>query len=480
MKLRPLYVISLLASFSVWFFAYRAPLWLDETISYWEISGGLGQIWSRTVRGLSFPVYSYVLFFFRESFGNREVILRIPSVLAMLAAVFVLYLIAREFVDYDVSFIVCLLFCLHKNVAFAAIDVRPYSFAILAANLSIYALIRWLRNPDVRHSILLGVACGLILYFHYLYAVILPAFVLCHFVARFNPLRQDQRAIGIVLLSFLVVFLPLIPRLHYILIRRNTYSFAPPPAAKQFLLALIPSGVPFVLLVIVIVAIVLQKLRLPDAKIVYALLFAFILGVVPIAILYIVSVATPLHVFLERYRLVGVIGVVLFWGFLLALVRSEALRLVFALLFVPLAIFSSWRTPEFHAHGYSWKPALAYAQFNAGPDSAAVLICSDLSQSDFEPMPAVASESILFAPLSYYKLTVPVVPLPRSLTPEAQRIGGAVLTDSQRNHVRFLVLAFGPSYPTVRWIYDRAQGRFASRVLGNFQGVGVVEFRPLE
>lgn len=480
MKLRPLYLLALLACLSVWFFAYRSPFWLDETISYWEISGGFGQIWSRTFSGLSFPAYPYVLFFFRKLFGNREVILRIPSVLAMLAAVFALYRIAREFVDYDVSFIVCLLFCLHKNVVFAAVDVRPYSFAMLATNLAIYLLIRWLRHPDIRHSVLLGATAGLILYFHYLYAVIFPAFVLCYFLTRCKSFRQDLRAIGIVLLSFLVVFLPLIPRLHYIFARRYTYSFAPPPLAKQFLLALIPSRAPFVVLMIVALALMLRKFRLPDTKTTSALLFAFILGVVPIAVLYVVSVSTPLHVFLERYRLVGAIGVVLFWGFLLALVRSEALHMAFVLLFVPLAIFSAWRTAEFHTHGYSWKPALAYAQFDAEPDSAPVLICSDLSQSDFEPMPAVASESVLFAPLSYYKLTVPVVPLPRSLTPEAQRIGAAALANALRHRQRFLVLAFGPSYPTVRWLYDRAQGSFSAHVLGNFQGVVVVEFRPLD
>jgi uncharacterized membrane protein len=480
MKLRPLYLLSLLASLSVWFFAYRSPLWLDETISYWETSAGLGQIWGRTVSGLSFPTYSYVLFFFRELFGNREVVLRIPSVLAMLAAVFVLYWIARQFVDYDVAFIVCFLFCLHNNVVFAAIDVRPYSFAILATNLAIYALVRWLRNPDFRRSMLLGGACGLILYFHYLYAVILPAFALFYFVTRYKSLRQDLRAIGIVLLSFLVVFLPLIPRLHYIFIRRNTYSFSPPPLAKQFLLAFVPSWTPFVLLVIVVVALIVRKFRLPDAKTTSGLLFALILCAVPLAILYVVSISSPMHVFLERYRLVGAIGVVLFWGFLLALVRSEALRFAFVVLFVPLAIFSSWRAPEFHMHGYSWKPALEYAQSNAEPDSTPVLICSDLSQSDFEPMPAVASDSVLFAPLSYYKLTVPVVPLPRALTPEAQRIGAAALGNALQNHQRFLVLAFGPSYPTVRWLYEAAHGRFTVHVLGNFQGVVVVEFQPFD
>jgi 4-amino-4-deoxy-L-arabinose transferase-like glycosyltransferase len=479
MKFRPLYLLSLLASLSVWFFAYRSPLWLDETVSYWEISGGFAQIWSRTVAGLSFPAYFYILFFFRELFGNRETVLRVPSVLAMLAAVFVLYRIAREFVDYDVALIVCLLFCLHPNVAFAAIDVRPYSFAILAANLAIYVLIRWLRAPTTLLSVLFGAACALIFCFHYLYAVILPAFVLCYFLVRAKSIRQDLRAIGVVLLSFAVFFAPVVPRLHYILVRRNTYSFAPPPGVGTFLRAFLPPIAPLVLLATFILAFVLKKFALPERKTLSPLLFAAILGFVPTAILYILSISTSIRVFLERYRLVGSIGIVLAWGILLTLIRSEKLRLLFSVVFVTLAIFSSWRSPLFHQHAYSWRPALAYAQSIAEPDSAPLLICSDLPQSDFEPMPAVASESILFAPLSYYKVTVPVVPLPRTLTPEAQRIASVAFLSFLRNRRRFLVLAYGPSYPTAQWLLQRTQYSYSAKLLGRFDGVVVVEFSPL-
>jgi hypothetical protein len=42
-----IYALTVLVSLSVWFLAVRAPLWLDETASYWSISGGFGQIWAR-------------------------------------------------------------------------------------------------------------------------------------------------------------------------------------------------------------------------------------------------------------------------------------------------------------------------------------------------------------------------------------------------------------------------------------------------
>ena len=55
------YRFAVLMSFSIWFLAIRAPLWLDETASYWSISGGFRQIWSRSIELNSFPAYYYIL-----------------------------------------------------------------------------------------------------------------------------------------------------------------------------------------------------------------------------------------------------------------------------------------------------------------------------------------------------------------------------------------------------------------------------------
>jgi uncharacterized membrane protein len=134
---------------------YRSPFWLDETVSYWEISGGLRQIWSRTVDGMSFPLYFYILWTVKKLVGSQEVVLRLPSLLAMLAAVYVRYRIAREYFDRDIA--ACILFCVQKDVAYAAIDARPYAFAVLATNLAILTFIRWVRPPTKWNSVGLGI-----------------------------------------------------------------------------------------------------------------------------------------------------------------------------------------------------------------------------------------------------------------------------------------------------------------------------------
>ena len=96
-----LYAVALAVSISTWFLAIRAPLWLDETVSFFIIRGGFSEIISR--QGWpGVPAYPYILWLWVKAVGTGEVALRISSVLAMLGAVYLLYRSARELFEGDV------------------------------------------------------------------------------------------------------------------------------------------------------------------------------------------------------------------------------------------------------------------------------------------------------------------------------------------------------------------------------------------
>src|SRR5271157_5355112 len=146
------YGVALLVGLSEWSLAVRAPLWNDETLSYWQIAGGFKQIWARSIQGNSFAAYAYILWLTNMLLGNRELVLRVPSILAMLTAVYVFYRCARELFAWDVSLIATLLFVLPRGIAFAAIDVRPYPFALLVTNLTILLFLRWLKTKRMAYA----------------------------------------------------------------------------------------------------------------------------------------------------------------------------------------------------------------------------------------------------------------------------------------------------------------------------------------
>src|SRR5579863_7596817 len=126
-----IYPVSLLASLSIWFLAIRAPLWLDETLAYWQVSGGFAKVSSRSALMPSSIGYLYTLWFAKSILGSSEIALKIPSTLALLGAVYFLFRIARELFDQETAYLACIFFCLTPNVVFAATDARPYAFALL-------------------------------------------------------------------------------------------------------------------------------------------------------------------------------------------------------------------------------------------------------------------------------------------------------------------------------------------------------------
>ncbi len=473
------YSAALLVCLSVWFLAVHTPLWTDETLSYWQIAGGFKQIWARSIQGNSFAAYAYILWLTKTLFGSSELVLRIPSMLAMLAGVYVFYLCARELFAWDVSFIATMLFILPRGIAFAAIDARPYAFALLATNLTIFLFLRWMKTNRTVYAALFGISGASIFYFHYLFASILVALAVYYLLTRRSSLRADLRQIGMVLGCFAILLLPVLPRLRYIYQTRTTHSFAEAPQWTSLLQVLNPGrGQLLVLAGIILLAVVARQLMQPTRETLGKLLLCLSLALVPVLCLYAISVTTSVHVFIPRYLLVAVPGIALCWGWLCSLIDSRAFRALFCFTFVALCTFQAYSSPLSRKHEESWKEALAFADANAAADHAPLLMCSPLVEADFQPMPAVPSDSVLYSPLSYYKVSAPVVPLPRTLNPEAERQARKFLLKAAQEHTRFLVLAPWPSLRIVDLLAYYSQGTHSYRVLGNFDEIFVVEFVP--
>ena len=344
----------------------RTPLWTDETLSYWQIAGGFKQIWSRSIQGNSFAAYAYILWLTKMVFGEKEIVLRIPSILAMLAAVYVFYKCARELFDWDVALIAAMVFILPRGIAFAAIDVRPYPFALLVTNLTILLFLRWMKTNSTRDAALFGMAAAGIFYFHYLFATILLAIALYYLLTRFSQLRNDLPQIGVALGCFALVLLPVLPRLKYIYQTRTMHSFAPAPPLTWVSDVLNPgTGQLLIVAGILLLAVVAHRLVRPDREMLGKLLFCASLALVPIFFLYVISVNTSVHIFIPRYLLVAVPGIALCWGWLCSVIDSRALRSFFCIAFVGLGAFQSYTSPLARWHEASWKEALAIADANA-------------------------------------------------------------------------------------------------------------------
>lgn len=538
-----IYALALAASVSIWFIAIRAPLWLDETISFWQINGGVAKILSRQggLSALAVPVYPYILWLASKILGTSEIALRIPSIVAMLGAVYLLYSAARELFNREVAAFTAIVFCIHPIVIFASIDVRPYAFAVLAVNLAIFLLVRSRQSNSIWLAALFGVSAAVIVYFHFLFAVILPAFAIVFFAFKVGDRKNLWRQFGAALAAFGMAFLPVIPGLWYMFRTSGIHVFDDPPNLMALGLTLAPGWLGYMICLAALAALSLRSdvkgcaasLRiLLSALLVLVLLLivynattrgqsiyvalppwlVFILGssaliatitgrsktdlnnrcnrlgvllcvslaFIPILILYAVSVGTSIHIFVPRYRLVAIPGIALYWAFLISRIEPRVIRVLFCVVLVGTTAYQNFSSSRLSSpHGYTWKYALEAVERNASVDNAPVLICSDLPEADHTPMPlGSAKDSTLFAPLSYYKLSVPVVPLPRTLNQEAIRVGSGFLREAARRHERFLAIGFAPSHRTLRWLASNSSGTHDVRQLGMFDRIEVLEFTP--
>ena len=474
-----IYALALVVSISLWFLAIRSPLWLDETSSFWQISAGFWQIFSR--RGQVSAAYPYILWLTTRITGTSEVALRIPSILAMLAAAYLLYRAARELFDRDVALIVVVFFCAHPIVVFASIDARPYAFGALAITAAIFLLVRLRHSNSNWLAAAFGFAAAVSTHFQLLFGSVLLVLAVCFLVAKARDVKTLARQAAIAFGTFALVFLPVAPDLLQLFRYRQAYVFErTTPNLVELGSTLAPVWSVFIFSAIVLIAAATKKVdwqNWPDG---WQFLVCASLGLVPILILFGVSALTPTNIFVARYRLIAIPGIALWWGWLVSRIDSRILRVLFCVAVVTTAAYRKLRSEDPNQHAYTWKYALELAEKSASSDNAPVLICSDFPSSDYFPIPvgATVKNTSFFTQLSYYKLSVPVVGLPRTLNDQAMQIGSGFVHKAMQHQQRFLALANRPSLETLRWLRKIASPTYEARILGQPDGILVLEFRP--
>ena len=475
-----LYVLALLVSISTWFLAIASPLWLDETADYWIIHKGFWQIGPRLGPAAS-RIYPYILWFTTRLTGTSVLGLRIPSVLAMLGAAYVFYLCARQLFQRETAMVATIIFCVNPIVIVESIDVRPYAFTALTINATILLLLRLRKSDSLWLAGLFGLFSALITYFHFVAAIVLPALLLTFILWKHREGKVFWQQLGVGLLTYVVAFPPLIPPLEALFHHAGTHVHGSAPSPVELIQIYLPGLLRFMFaLLAALMAAGLTVRTIPKPHIQrWQLPLSLSLGLIPVFTLFGISVATPIHMFWFQHLLFGVPGISLCWAFVLSLVPSRAVRLAFCLVLVGMTAGLSLSSPAAFQHFNSWKDALAVVERSASADNAPVLVCSNFEESNYVAMPLhSAKESRYFSQLAYYKLSVPVVPLPSGLNAEAKQVSTSFMKEATQKHERFFAMGYKHSYATLAWLKEQAAGTYSVQTLGVFDKVKVLEFQP--
>src|SRR2546422_334785 len=122
-----------------------ASLSIDETGTYWIVQGNLEETVSRAISWPPQPVlYCLTVWGAKQLGGTKEFVLRLPSVAAIAASLFLLSRLGAFLFDRLTGTIAAAVFLCMQPVAFAAADARPYAMGLAFSLAAMLLLVRWL------------------------------------------------------------------------------------------------------------------------------------------------------------------------------------------------------------------------------------------------------------------------------------------------------------------------------------------------
>lgn len=141
-------------------------------------------------------VYSWILL---HSAGWSEPLLRLPSMLAGISALFVLPMLVKRIWGTPVAVVTAALLSISPVLIFYSRILRPYAPAVLLATSSVLLTLAWMKDGK-RRDIVISALCGSLAIYYHLYTAIpvgVPMLV-AFFVTMLNPLG---RRFGLILES---------------------------------------------------------------------------------------------------------------------------------------------------------------------------------------------------------------------------------------------------------------------------------------
>jgi len=203
-------------------------LWLDELHTAWTVAGGVDAVSWRATIGNHSPLYFLLVWCAAKTIGMDEVALRLPSLVAGVALVPLLYWsVCRWTGRASAGILAALLVSVDRNCIFYAQEARPYALVQLFGLIHVMLFSRLLYAPDVRKRIGFVAIGVLLFYLHYTTALLFVAELVYYAVLHLRkawrpPYRPWQLSIDLGLLC--VCCLPAAPHLVQIAARRGNWA----------------------------------------------------------------------------------------------------------------------------------------------------------------------------------------------------------------------------------------------------------------
>ncbi|MFT5279832.1 MAG: mannosyltransferase [Bacteroidia bacterium] len=150
-----------------------SSFFLDEAYSVYYAQqdwAGMSVIFEREANP---PTYFVILHYWIKIFGISEMATRLLSLLAYSLSSGVVFLIARNWLPTLSSLLLAIGCSFSESLFFLGCETRVHSFTVLAAGLSILALIQVHQKPKLKSILIHGITLVLLFYLHYASSILI-------------------------------------------------------------------------------------------------------------------------------------------------------------------------------------------------------------------------------------------------------------------------------------------------------------------
>ena len=231
---RFVWAITTITGVGLWVLPSFSSYWLDETATVWVIRDGLGTAIDRAFEYQQSPFYFVIAWGARALFGTSEFALRVPSLLASVAASWFLYRLAVRLHDRGSARLVVFAFVASPWMAFAAADARAYAIAIAATVGAALSLWRWQERGRGWDGVGFASACAVAIWAHYVFGLGVAVFVVIAAVRnRPGVVTDSWLALVLAVVGIGVTVAPLTAHLVTLMARSETLTIPWPMSVES-------------------------------------------------------------------------------------------------------------------------------------------------------------------------------------------------------------------------------------------------------
>jgi hypothetical protein len=455
----------ILAIVLLWLAPLATSLGLDECGNWWVVKDGLKETIARARfwPGGQSLLFDFLVLGARAVGGDSDIAMRIPSVLASLTALFLLYRLGTRLLGPLAAMFGCLAYVCLTDVVYVASTLRPYALGLMCVIGAMLALVTWLDTGRLRYAAAYSLLAALSLYTSYFFVL---AFIPHAIYAGF---RIFGRASAVTLRNLILAWAataalltPLLPQVLALSSERAEHSYMTPPSFQEFLVGSIVIG-----LVLSLGFRQLPRIRwdLPPMTGRFLALWTLI----PPGILCIISLTTPTKLFVERYYLTSAPAVALLAGAVLRSIQPARSRRLVAASVTICAILQLGVNERFFRGTVNWRGAARILRQQIGSDQTPVLAVPGYNEA--ATVAAVTNPrltEILFAPYFRYPIPGRLIPLPNAMNAETELYLERVVLPQIQSEPRFVLLGLGKSVFFETWLRARCRVMgFKDRTIGS-------------